>query len=122
MRFIVLAAAVAAATAAGMPARAQMPGVPGGMGNPGGAGARPGMTQPGEEVDRTPQPDQPDVAVRRAYREGTKSLQKGMEYEAAAAKAASPDKRVSEIEKAANEYYHALDYFTEALSGNAEMY
>jgi len=122
MRRIILTTAMAAATAVAMPAIAQMPGLPGGggMGNPGSPGGRPGMSQPAD-IDRSMPAEKPDAVALRAYKLGAKSLQKGMDYEAAAAKAATPDKRTGELEKAADAYYRALDYFTEALAGNAEM-
>jgi tetratricopeptide (TPR) repeat protein len=118
---MILTTAMAAATAIAMPVLAQVPGLPGGgMGNPGSPSGRPGMSQP-VDSDRPMPPDKPDVAALRAYKLGAKSLQKAMDYEAAAAKAATPDKRSAELDKAADAYYRALDYFTEALSGNAEM-
>jgi tetratricopeptide (TPR) repeat protein len=97
---------------------AQMPGgMPGGMG--GGMGGRP-MTQPGDQVDTTQQ-DKPDVAAQKWYKQGVKALAKAMEYDAAAAKASTPDKRAGELEKARDSYYRALDLYTEALSNNADM-
>lgn len=119
MRRIILAAAVAVATGAALPALAQMPGVPGG-GGMGGPGGRPGMSQPPDQGAPTIE-DKPDVISLRAYKIGAKSLQKGKEYEAAAAKATNPDKRAGEIEKASDEYYRAIDAFTVALSGKPEM-
>jgi tetratricopeptide (TPR) repeat protein len=116
MRRIILAAAAAAATAAAVSALAQMPGG-GGMGGPGG---RPGMSQPPDQSAPAPE-DKPDVISQRAYKIGAKSLQKGKDYEAAAAKATNPDKRAGEIEKASDEYYRAIDAFTVALSGRPEM-
>lgn len=122
MRRMILTAAIAAATAAALPALAQMPGMPGGgMGNPGSPAGRSGGGPP-VDLDRGSAPDKPDVAATRAYKQGAKYLQKGMEYEAAAAKAATPDKRAGELDKAADAYYRALDFFTEALSSNAEMF
>jgi len=44
-----------------------------------------------------------------------------MEHDQLALKASNPDKRADELDKARDSYYRALDYFTEALSNNAEM-
>jgi tetratricopeptide (TPR) repeat protein len=118
MRRIVIAAGIAAATAAAIAARAQIPGLPGG----GGPGGRPGMSQPADELDRTPPAEKPDAAATKAYKLGEKTLQKGKDYEAEAAKATSADKRADELEKASEQYYRALDLFTAALDGRPEMF
>jgi len=115
---LVAATAVVAIFSVGE-ARAQMPGgMPGGMG--GGVGGRP-QTPPGEQLDQTPHEDKPDIAAQKWYKQGVKALAKAMDYDAAAAKASSPDKRSSELEKASDFYYRALDLYTEALSNNADM-
>jgi tetratricopeptide (TPR) repeat protein len=120
MRRIVLAAAIAAALGAAVPAQAQMPGIPGGgMGNPGAPGGRPGMSAPDESS--APREEKPDAVSQRAFKLAEKSLQKGKDHEAAAAKATSPDKRASEIEKAGDEYGRAVDLFTVALLGRPEL-
>jgi len=114
----VAATATAAIFAAGQ-VSAQMPGgMPGGMG--GGMGGRP-MTEPGAQIDTSQHEDKPDVAAQKWYKQGVKALAKAMEYDAAAAKASTPDKRASELEKASDSYYRALDLYTEALSNNADM-
>jgi tetratricopeptide (TPR) repeat protein len=117
MRRILLmtAFAVAAATLSSGWAWAQMPG-----GGPM-SGGRPGSAPPGEQIDTTPRPDKPDAAARKAYKEAAKALNKAMEHDQLALKASNPDKRADELDKARDSYYRALDYFTEALSNNAEM-
>jgi len=114
--FIVLIGATAAfAMVASTDVSAQMPG-----GMPGGMGGRP-MSQPNEQIDTTPHEDKPDVAAQKWYKQGVKALAKAMEYDAAAAKASTPDKRASELDKASDSYYRALDLYTEALSNDADM-
>jgi tetratricopeptide (TPR) repeat protein len=99
---------------------AQMPGgMQGGM--PGGGG-RPTMSPPAEDSTSAPRADKPDVAAQKAYRAAVKSLTKAREYDDLAQRAANDDKRTGELEKARDAYYRALDQFTEALSGNAEMF
>lgn len=117
MRRILLVTALAALAAAtpGGAVRAQMPaGMPGGM-----SGARP-SAQP-SQVDATPRPDKPDVAAQKAYKAAVKALDKAMQYDQLALKAANSDKRADALEKARDSYYRALDMFTEALSNDAEM-
>lgn len=96
----------------------QMPGGPGGQ-VPGG---RPGMSQPSQEIDTTPQPDKPEVAARKALSAGVKSLTRAKEFEAAAAGAPSPDKKAKAMEKASDAYNKALDQFTEALRNKGDMF
>jgi tetratricopeptide (TPR) repeat protein len=116
---VLLTVTAAVAVFAAAEVAAQMPGgMPGGMG--GGMGGRP-MTQPGEQMDTTQHEDKPDVAAQKWYKQGVKALAKAMEYDAAAAKASGPDKRASELEKASDSYYRALDLYTEALSNDADM-
>jgi tetratricopeptide (TPR) repeat protein len=122
MRSIIVLVGVSAAVAlfAATEVMAQMPGgMPGGMGG-GGMGGRP-MSQPSDQADSTPHDDKPDVAAQKWYKQGAKSLSKAMDYDAAAARASTPDKRASELEKASDSYYRALDLYTEALVNDADM-
>jgi tetratricopeptide (TPR) repeat protein len=100
---------------------AQMPGGMQGGGMPGGGG-RPSMNQPGGDSMSAPRVDKPDVAAQKAYRAAEKSLAKAREHDDLALKAPNADKKTGELEKARDSYYRALDLFTEALSGNAEMF
>ncbi len=117
MRRILLmtAFAAAAATVGSSSAWAQMPG-----GGPM-SGGRPGSAPPSQQIDTTTRPDKQDAAARKAYREAVKALNKAMDYDQLALKAPNADKRANELDKARDSYYQALDYFTEALSNNAEM-
>jgi tetratricopeptide (TPR) repeat protein len=112
---VVIGATAAFAMVASTDVSAQMPG-----GMPGGMGGRP-MSQPNEQIDTTPHEDKPVVAAQKWYKQGVKALAKAMEYDAAAAKASTPDKRASELDKASDSYYRALDLYTEALSNDADM-
>jgi tetratricopeptide (TPR) repeat protein len=114
-----LTAALVAFGATG--AFAQMPGGMQGGGMPG-AGGRPSMGPPAGDSTSEPRADKPDVAAQKAYRAAVKSLTKAREYDDLAQKAANDAKKTGELEKARDAYYRALDQFTEALSGNAEMF
>lgn len=106
---------VLAATAIGGSAWAQMPG-----GGPM-SGGRPSSPQPDEHMDTTPKPDKPDVAAQKFYKAAAKALEKAMQHDQLALKAPNADKRADELEKARDQYYRALDLFTETLSNNADM-
>ncbi len=69
----------------------------------------------------TPPADKPDAAARKAFAAGVKSLNKAHEYEEAAAKATTPDKKDKELGKVNDAYGKALDQFTEALSNKGDM-
>jgi tetratricopeptide (TPR) repeat protein len=114
---LTLVAAVAVVGCAGL-AYGQMPG---GLGGQGGMGRQPGMSQPGDAIQSAPVADKPDAAARKAYTAAMKSLRKAKDYEAAAANAASADKRAAQLEKMGDAYDRALDQFTEALSNNGDM-
>lgn len=117
---VLIGATAALALFATTEVSAQMPGgMPGGMGG-GGMGGRP-MSQPNEQIDTGQHDDKPDVAAQKWYKLGAKALAKAMEYDAAAAKASGPEKRASELDKASDSYYRALDLYTEALANNADM-
>ena len=83
---------------------------------------RPSGPQPSEAIQITPNPDKPELAARKAYNAGVKSVNKAKELEAAAAKATSPDKKASALEKANDALNKALDQFTEALTNQSDMY
>ncbi len=100
---------------------AQMPGGMQGGGMPGGGG-RQSMGPPAEDSTSAPRLDKPDVAAQKAYRAAVKSLSKAREHDDLAQRAANDDKKTGELEKARDAYYRALDQFTEALSGNADMF
>jgi tetratricopeptide (TPR) repeat protein len=120
MRKLALAAvamAVQLAAVGAFVAEAQMPGGMGGMGGGGGMGGRGGMGgQPGSDqsIISAPHDDKPDVAARKAYTAGMKSLEKAKSF-------ADGDKKAKNLEKANEAYYKALDQFTEALSNKGDM-
>jgi tetratricopeptide (TPR) repeat protein len=91
-----------------------MPGGQGGMG-------RPSVNPPSEELQTAPAEVKPDVASRKAYAAGMKSLAKAKDYESAAAAATNADKKANALEKMGDNYNRALDQFTEALSNNGDM-
>ncbi len=106
---VAILAAAAALLAAGI-GSAQ---VPGGGGRPSGP--------PAPAVDSTPGQEKPEVAAQKWYKQALKALDKGKGYDKDAIKATSPEKQASELDKANDQYYRALDMFTEALSYNADM-
>ena len=93
---------------------------------PGGGGAaRPGrsqMNQPGEQIETAPHEDKPDVAARKAYMAGIKSMDKAKEFEEIASQSATADKKARALDKVGDAYNKALDQFTEALSNKSDMY
>jgi tetratricopeptide (TPR) repeat protein len=109
---LVMMAALAVMALAGPPQTyAQMGGVSGRQG-PGGAGT---------ELSTEAAPDKPDAAASKAFKAGLKALTKARDYDAAADKAPTADKRASELEKADDAYSRALDEFTEALANKGDM-
>jgi len=118
MRRIVLAtvAGIAAGIAGG--SWAQM--MPGGGGMGGGRTQMGGVPQ-SDTIPTAPAPDKPDIAAKKAFKAGSKSLDKARDLEDQGSKATDPDKRAGAFEKARDNYYRALDEFTEALSNDANM-
>lgn len=101
-----------------------MPGqMPGGVGGGGmGGGGRPQMGgAPPDESAPSQATEKPDIAARKAFKAGMKSLDKAKEFEASAAAASNPDKKAKELEKVGDYYNRALDQFTEALSSKGDM-
>jgi tetratricopeptide (TPR) repeat protein len=95
------------------------------MGGPGGQMGRPGtqsIDPSGDDTDTTPHVDKPDIAAKKAFNAGVKSMNKAKEFEAAAAAAPNADKKAKELEKVGDAYTKALDQFTEALSNQADLY
>lgn len=107
---VAILAGAAALLAAGMTS-AQFPG----------GGGRPSGPPSAPAVDSAPGQEKPEVAAQKWYKQAVKALDKGKDYDKDAVKASSPEKRASELEKADDQYYRALDMFTEALSYNADM-
>src|SRR3984957_16778976 len=103
-------------------------GYPGGGGMPGGGGGMPGgrpgsnSIDPGGDAPPTPMEVKPDIASKKAYNAGVKSLSKAREYEEAAAKAPNADKKADDLAKVNDAYGRALDQFTEALSNKGDMF
>ena len=95
----------------------------GGGGGPGGGGigGRPGSIDPGGDVPSAPPDVKPDLAAKKAYNAGVKSLNKAREFEEAATKAPNADKKTDALAKASDFYGRALDQFTEALSNKGDM-
>ena len=116
--------AAALILAGGSRALAQVGGMGGGgIGGIGGMGGRGGMGSPGieESTNSAPHDDKPDIAARKAYTAGQKSLDKGKAFAEAALQATNPDKKARFEEKASDAFYKALDLFTEALSNRGDM-
>lgn len=65
--------------------------------------------------------DKPDVAARKAYAAGQKSLDKAKALAEEARHAQSADKKARLQEKASDAFYKSLDQFTEALSNRGDM-
>ena len=103
-------------------------GYPGGGGMPGGGGGMPGgrpgsnSIDPGGDAPPTPMEVKPDIASKKAYNAGVKSLGKAREFEEAAAKAPNADKKADDLAKVNDAYGRALDQFTEALSNKGDMF
>jgi tetratricopeptide (TPR) repeat protein len=91
-----------------------------------GSGRMPGGPMPGGEgpglIDNIGHLDKPDVAAKKAYNAGVKSIDKAKEFEAIALKATNADKRAKALDKVGEAYNRALDQFTEALSNRADLY
>jgi tetratricopeptide (TPR) repeat protein len=95
----------------------------GGMGGMGGAGGRMGGGQPSpEEVVSAPREDKPDIAARKSFNAGMKSLNKAKDEAAAAASASNEDKKNAALEKMNDLYGRALDQFTDAVANRGDMY
>jgi tetratricopeptide (TPR) repeat protein len=108
---------VAAAVLAGSGAPAQIPGQGGQMpGRPSNNSIVPSGDEPS-----TPSTEKPDVAAKKAFNAGMKSLNKAKEFEAAAAAAPNTDKKAKALEKMGDNFSRALDQFTEALSNKGDM-
>lgn len=111
--------AIAAATAllaVGPPAVGQVPPGQGGVGRPS------TLNQPGgDDTEPTASTEKPDVAARKAYAAGLKSMSKARDYEGAAAAQQNPDKQAKALEKMGDALNRALDQFTEALSNKGDM-
>ncbi len=94
----------------------------GGMGGMGGAGGRMGGGAPGPaDTVSAPREDKPDIAAKKAYNAGVKSLNKAKEQAAAAAAAPNEDKKNAALEKMNDFYGRALDQFTDALGNRGDM-
>jgi tetratricopeptide (TPR) repeat protein len=94
----------------------------GGMG--GGMGGMGGMNRngaPDPVLDGTHHDEKPDIAARKAYASGLKTLNKAKAFAEQAQQETNPDKRLNAQAKATEAYYKALDQFTEALSNNGDM-
>ena len=103
-------------------ATAQMGGMGGGMGGGGMGGGRGGAGGPNiPDTTTAPHDDKPDIAARKAYTAGQKSLDKARGYTLEAQQASNPDKKARLEEKASDAYYKALDLFTEALSNRGDL-
>jgi tetratricopeptide (TPR) repeat protein len=94
---------------------------------PGGGGQMPGRP-PSQPIDpsadstaSSSSSEKPDVAAKKAFKAGMKSLDKAKEYEAAADSAPNADKKTNAIGKMDDAYSKALDQFTEALSNKSDM-
>ncbi len=94
----------------------------GGMGGMGGSGGRMGGGPPvPDESVGAPHEDKPDIAAKKAYNAGVKSLNKAKEQAAAAASAPNEDKKNAALEKMNDLYGRALDQFTDALGNRGDM-
>ncbi|MGB6308957.1 MAG: tetratricopeptide repeat protein, partial [Steroidobacteraceae bacterium] len=95
-------------------------GMPGGR--PGSGSIDPGAGQSGDESPPSAPDIKPDIAAKKAFKAGVKSLDKAREYEEVAAKAPNADKKAAALDKVSDAYGKALDQFTEALSNKGDMY
>jgi tetratricopeptide (TPR) repeat protein len=119
-----IVAAVLVAGASSVPADPQYGGGMGGGGMGGGGMGGGGMSRngaPDPVLDGTHHDEKPEIAARKAYAAGLKSLNKGKALTEQAQQETNPDKKLAEQSKATEAYYKALDQFTEALSNNGDM-
>jgi tetratricopeptide (TPR) repeat protein len=101
-----------------------------GQGYPGGGmpGGRPGSGSidpgagPGDEMPLSAPDIKPDLAAKKAFKAGVKSLDRAREFEEVAAKAPNADKKAEALDKVSDAYGKALDQFTEALSNKGDMF
>ena len=63
----------------------------------------------------------PEEKAKDSYNAGIKSVKRAKEYEADAAKAASPEKKAKAMDKAGKAYNKALEQFTDAVTNKPEM-
>jgi tetratricopeptide (TPR) repeat protein len=104
---------------------AQGQGYPGGGmgGRPGSGSIDPGAGQPGGDDSPPSAPDvKPEIAAKKAFKAGMKSLDRAREFEEVAAKAPNADKKNAALDKVSDAYGKALDQFTEALSNKGDMF
>jgi tetratricopeptide (TPR) repeat protein len=125
-KFVQMAVAVAAliAGAGSVPADPQYGGGGGMGGGPGGMGGGGGMGRngaPDPVLDGTHHDEKPEIAARKAYAGGLKTLNKAKAFAEQAQQEANPDKKANAQAKATEAYYKSLDQFTEALSNNGDM-
>jgi len=100
---------------------AQMPGVGAGAG---GGVQRPGRgpgEQSGEDGAASVHEEKPEIAARKAYAAGVKSIDKAAEFETLASQTPNADKKARALEKVGDAYNRALDQFTEALRNKGDM-
>ncbi len=122
MRRVIVSCIAVIAAAAGLGANsalAQM--MPGGGGQMPGRGPTQSIDPSGDSPSSSSSSEKPDVAAKKAFKAGMKSLDKAKEYEAAADRAPNADKRANAIGKMNDAYNKALDEFTEALSNKSDM-
>jgi tetratricopeptide (TPR) repeat protein len=77
--------------------------------------------QPDADLTQPSAPDKPEAAALKAFAAGMKAVGKARDYDAAALKAATPDKKAIALEKSNDALYQALDQFTEALRNKSDM-
>ena len=126
--YLSLLATAAALAAAAQCAPASAQGYPGGAGQIPGRGSigqsgaiGPSSIDPSGDVSTPAQIEKSDATARKIYAAGVKSMNRAHEYEEAAAKAATPDKKAKALDHVGDEYGRALDQFTEALSNKGDM-
>lgn len=86
-----------------------------------GANGRPSFNEPAGGTDTTAHDEKPEIAAKKAYSAGLKSLDKAKAYAEQARQAPNADKKTKALDKATDAYYRALDQFTEALSNKGDM-
>jgi len=88
-------------------------------------GGRPGRGAPidpgGGAGDSPVHDEKPEIAAKKAFAAGQKSLDKAKAFALQAEQAQSADKRIKAQEKANEAYYKAIDQFTEALSNKGDL-